>query len=228
MVPKIARKDRRNRPHGNLPARSLRLAAVLGIGMLAVPGTAPAQNRIDPAPAVRVVESRDPASGQVARWVVENPTPAEVLRIQVELARAGFDPRIRSGVLDGPTRRALSSFQTARGIVICGCLTYETIVALGIRPQVVGYDGRESYPGVGYGSYSQVIVVAPGFFHPHRRHTIPGVVVGHEPAIGAGRLDRRPPPVSVGVRGMRPLPPPRSRPGGSIRSGDRPPRPIPR
>lgn len=237
MVLKIAKKDRRNSPHGNLPCRFLRLAAALGLGVLAVPGAAPAQNRIDPAPAVRVVESRDPASGQVARWVVENPTPAEVLRIQVELARAGFDPRIRSGVLDGPTRQALSSFQTARGIVICGCLTYETIVALGIRPHVVdfassgtggGYDGRESYPGVGYGSYSQVIVVAPGFFHPHRRHSIPGVVVGHEPAIGAGRLDRRPPPVSVGVRGIRPLPPPRSRTGGSIRSGDRPPRPIPR
>lgn len=239
MVRGIARKDRRNCPHGNLPSRSLRLAATLGLGVLAIPGTAPAQNRIDPAPAVRVVESRDPVSGQVARWVVENPTPAEVLRIQVELARAGFDPRIRSGVLDGPTRRALSSFQTARGIVICGCLTYETIVALGIRPQVVdfassgtggGYDGyaREGYPGVGYDSYSQVIVVGPGFFHPHRRHTIPGVVVGHEPAIGAGRLDRRPPPVSVGVRGIRPLPPPRLRPGGSIRSGARPPRPIPR
>ncbi|CAN5336163.1 hypothetical protein BH18GEM1_BH18GEM1_19840 [soil metagenome] len=238
MVLWIAREDKPGCSHGNnVVIRSLGPAVALALVALGAPSTAPAQDRIDPAPAVRVVQYRDGATGETARWVTENPTPAEILRIQVELARAGYDPRVRSGALDGATRQALSGFQTARGIVICGCLTYETIVALGIRPQVVDFVSTgtrgDDYAGVTYDSYSQVIV-APGFFHRdpfhrhHRRFPIPGVVVGHEPAVGAGRLDRRPQPVSVGVREMRPVPPARSRPGGSIRSGSRPQRPIPR
>lgn len=218
-----------------------------GTLIVATSGPARAQNRIDPAPTIRVVESA--YAGDVARWVVEDPTPAEVLRVQVELARAGFDPGIRSGVLDGPTRAALSRFQTARGIVICGCLTYDTVVALGIRPQIVAFVQAEvepdqvlyGYPGysAGYSTESQVIVVIPsGKFFSHRRHhrfPFPGVVVGHEPAVGAGQLDRRPPPVSVGVREITPSP--NRRPGSGIRMGPqrrspggppRPPRPAPR
>lgn len=223
------------------PLARLALACAL---IASVPELSGAQNRIDPAPAIRVVESA--YAGDVARWVVEDPTPAEVLRVQVELARAGFDPGVRTGVLDGPTRAALSRFQTARGIVICGCLTYDTVVALGIRPQIVAFVQAEVEPdqvmygdpgySAGYSTDSQVIVVIPsGRFFPHRRHhhfPFPGVVVGHEPAVGAGQLDLRPPPVSVGVREI--TRPPIRRPGSGIRMGPqppggppRPPRPIP-
>lgn len=240
MMHRVTDEYRRNRRAG-------RLAGVVTVAVLAAAPAARAQDRIDPAPTVRVVQSADPVTGEIARWVVENPAPAEILRVQVELARAGYDPAVRSGQLDGATRRALSDFQTARGLMICGCLTYETIVALGIRPQVSdlvsGGAGGSSGAGVGssavaydaYDRYGQVIVIVPGSSH-RRRHHAPGVVVGHEPAVGAGQLDQRPAPVSVGVREIR-RPPPRQRTGGAIRLGPgtprapqspRPPRPIPR
>ena len=215
-----------------------------GIATLMMVNPAAAQDRIEPSATVRVFETVDPVSGRLARWAVSQPAPAEVLRIQVELARAGFDPGVRSGLIDAPTRQALLDFQTARGLVICGCLSYETILALGIRPEIVPAD-EDRYaddvrepgyaPDVGearYAGRSEVIVVVPGFFHhgfKHKHRHLPGVVVGHEPAVGAGQIQRRS-PISVGVREIRPAPPP----GGAIRmrphspiGRSRPPRPIP-
>lgn len=228
---------------------TLRRFIMITVGLAAgtfVPATrVGAQNRIDPAPTVRVVETVDGFTGQLVRWAVDDPTPAEILRVQVELAAAGFDPGVRSGVIDAPTRQALLDFQTARGLVICGCLSYETILALTIRPEIVAaedivrerdvpYGGaRRRDVGDRYAGGRDVVVVVP-FFHLPRKHPgrhLPGVVVGHEPAVGAGELARRRSPISVGVREINPAPRP---PGGGIRmaprsptDGSRPPRPRP-
>jgi len=217
---------------------------------LALPGTAASQDRIGAAPTIRVVERIETGTRRATRFVVEDLTPAEILRLQVELDRAGYDPRSRSGILDERTRRELTRFQSARGLEICGCVTYETIVALGIAPDVVARVEGGSETAWAYDrSYDRtyrrtvpVVIFVPG----HRDHgfTGPGVVVGHEPAVGAGRwahsrdrVGRFPSrPERIDVRPAPPLPPSqpgrrilpgnpgrRSEPGGGTRSA--PPRP---
>lgn len=208
------------RPHFRPAARVL---AVLAAALLAAP--AAAQDRIEPAATLRVVETDNPVTGGIARSMASDPTPAEILRVQVELARAGFDGGTRSGQLDGPTRRALVDFQTVRGLMVCGCLTYETVVALGIRPLVVASADRPPMStgrvehGVTIVDGSAIYVVLPhGRFH-HRRHRSigPGVVVGHEPVLGTP--PRPLPRSSVGVRDPRPRPVAPLQPGSQIRPG---------
>jgi len=124
-----------------------------------------AQDAIRPANQIRVVQALDRRTGRTVRDVVANPSPAEVLRVQVELGRSGYDPGVRSGVVDEPTRRALRRFQIDRGLTICGCLTYETIVSLGIRSRVVGHGDGELASGAhasGVHARDRVHVVVPG------------------------------------------------------------------
>jgi hypothetical protein len=211
--------------------------AVMVVGWSMTPAVVDAQGRLEPAETVRVLELVEGTTGGVVRTIVEDLAPAEILRIQTALARAGYDPRSRSGELDPATRRALISFQTARGLEICGCVTYETVVALGIPPEVVARIEGGVAPAVGYGVSSSTVIVdrtlpfvivVPGHVGRHRHGFFlgPGVVVGHEPAVGAGQLFRR--RISSRdhrfrddhrVRDARPLPPP-SRPGSRIRTGD--------
>ncbi|MEJ2152546.1 MAG: hypothetical protein P8Y29_06280, partial [Gemmatimonadota bacterium] len=124
----------------------MRTGSALGLGVvlmsLTVPAMAPAQDVIEPASSVRVIETRSRFSGRLVRQVVDILEPAEVLRVQVELGRAGFDPKFRNGVINTSTRRALRRFQIARGLGICSCVSYETVIALGIRPQLLA--GAES------------------------------------------------------------------------------------
>ncbi len=173
---------------------------------LAVPAPAPAQDTIEPASSVRVVEARNRVSGQVVRQVVENLEPAEVLRVQVELGRAGFDPRFRNGVVNTSMRRALRRFQVARGLRICSCVSYETVIALGIRPQLLL--GGDSAVVLGHRRDDGFVVVVPG----HRRHHsvkhrhFSGVVVGHEPVLGAGQVAEIFPRSSVAQREQRTAP----------------------
>lgn len=215
------------------PTRTLAVAVSL-VALTVTPSGA--QDRIDPAAAIRVVETDNPVTGELARSVVPDATPAEILRVQVELAKIGHDPGVRSGQLDGPTRRALVNFQTARGLMVCGCLTYETIIALGIRPQVVAtvdVASRSPYTvverhGVTVIDGGAIFLGFPNARFAHRRHRVtgPAVVVGHEPVFGT----RPRPPVhrsSVGIRDPRPRPTVQPRVGAPIQSGVRGPRPLP-
>ncbi len=221
-------------------------ALVAGLLLLASPMSA--QDRIGPASSLRVIELVDASGSRLERSIMEPMLPAEVLRLQVALARAGFDPGVRSGVVDVETETALRQFQLARGLEACGCPSYETVLALGVPVQVVGRaqirratgvhaaDGSPVYVLDGDGFGSGFLLHDGFFFHSrkHRRFFGSGVVVGGEPALGAGQVRRALPRSSVGVREIvRPAPSGR---GGTIRpavpgtgdGGSRPPRPRPR
>lgn len=147
-----------------------------------------AQDAIRPADEIRVVQTLDRRTGRTVRDVVAHPSPAEVLRVQVELGRSGYDPGLRSGVIDEPTRRALRRFQIARGFTICGCLTYETILALGIRFRVVDHD--DGAHGSGVHARNRVHVVVPGPPVHARSHL--GSRTGHgRHGVRAGGHDHR-------------------------------------
>ncbi len=221
--------------------RALLLGAL--VSWVALPGSdARAQNvAIEPAETIRVVERADRWSREVRREVVEELLPAEVLAIQVELAEAGFDPGVRNGLLGPATRSALRSFQVDRGLSTCGCVSYETVVALGIVPDVVG--SGSAYARRGHDQ--RVIVVVPDRRHRRSHRSGAAVVVGaggrtgvyagHAPAVGArraGHADRRPPrpdPDRVSRPSTsRPRPGERIRGGGSDAFQGRPPSERPR
>lgn len=217
--------------------------------LLASPASA--QDRIGPAQAIRIVELVDASGTRLERTVLEPMTPAEVLRLQVALSRAGYDPGVRSGVVDAETASALRQFQLARGLEACGCPSYETILALGVPVDVVGRAEIRRAAGVRTASGEPVFVLdsgfvaggfLPGFFfhddffkkrrHHHHPFVGSGVVVGGEPALGAGQVQRGIPRSSVGVREIQP--PPRSRSRGATlqpavpgSGSGRPPRPRP-
>lgn len=175
--------------------------------MLVGTAKARAQDVIAPAGEIRVVEFASRITGRLEREVVSPMWPSELLRVQVELAAAGFDPRVRSGALDRPTRRALRRFQIDRALQICGCLTYETIVALAIRPVVTdAYAQSRS---------DHVVVFVTRLKHRHR-----DITVGHEPLKLGDRRDPLKPRSSVGVRTSsttrRPQPGARIRRGGTV------------
>lgn len=202
--------------------RTMRRGSALGLGVvlmsLTVPAMAPAQDVIEPASSVRVIETRNRFSGQLVRQVVDILEPAEVLRVQVELGRVGFDPEFRNGVINISTRRALRRFQIARGLRICSCVSYETVIALGIRLQLLA--GAESAVVYSHRRDDELIVVVPGFAYRHhhgvKHHQPSGVVVGHEPVLGAGRVKEIFPRSSVAQREQRPAPS-RSRTPSKIR-----------
>ncbi len=226
-------------------------AVILTLSLLASPASA--QDRIGPAQAIRVVELVDASGTRLERTVLEPMTPAEVLRLQVALGRSGFDPGVRSGIVDAETATALRQFQLARGLEACGCPSYETILALGVPVDVVGRAEIRRAAGVRTASGEPVYVLdsgflplgfVPGFFlhddffrkrrHHHHPFVGSGVVVGGEPALGAGQLQRGIPRSSVAVREIQP--PPRSRSRGTTLQpagpgahdgGGRPPRPRP-
>jgi hypothetical protein len=202
-------------------AIGLALTAAMPIGGRSQPAVAPTT-------AIRVIEIVDPASGLSARQVADDLTPAEIARVQRALAAAGFVTGRATGTLNPATRVALGRFQAARGLSRCECVSYETIVALGIRPLVVA----AIYAPVQRGYASGAVVVLPGrgVEFGHRSPVVvghgPSVFVGHEPARGSG---------GTGIRPHTEDPrPPRPRPGVS-RSGAgaeiralTPPRPRPR
>lgn len=227
----------------------LRLSALAVLSLL-IARPVPAQDRITPATSIRVVELVDASGTRLERAILEPMLPAEVLRLQVALARSGFDPVVRSGAVDVETEMALRQFQLARGLEACSCPSYETVLALGLPVQVVGRVEMRREPGIRTADGSPVYVLqsgafVPGFFFPDgfffpksKRHRFfgGGVVVGGEPALGAGQVRRGIPRSSVGVREtVRPAPAGR---GGTIRpavpgraggdGGSRPPRPQPR
>jgi peptidoglycan hydrolase-like protein with peptidoglycan-binding domain len=199
--------------------RQIKLAMVVAAVLAICPALAPAQPAVAPSTTIRVIEILDPSTGQRAREVTQDLTSSEISRIQRALASAGFDPGRATGVLNGTTVLALDRFQSSRGLVRCGCVSYETILALGIHPTVVAT--IRAPLARGYGSHVLVLV-------PHGRRSIgvghqpavivghsPSVFVGHDPARGAGELGRQPhfPDRRPHVRDPRP---PRPRPGSAI------------
>ncbi|MGH7541542.1 MAG: peptidoglycan-binding domain-containing protein, partial [Gemmatimonadota bacterium] len=101
---------------------------------------------------IRVVETYDPVSGTTTSSALEPLAARDVLSLQRALARAGMPPGPPDGRLGPRTRAALEAFQRARGLEPCGCLSYETLLALGFEPRVVeivvGAGGERSGPGV--------------------------------------------------------------------------------
>ena len=199
------------------------------------PAIADAQPAVAPSTTIRVIEILDPSTGHRVREVAQDLTQPEISRIQRALASAGFDPGRATGVLSATTLVALDRFQSSRGLIRCGCVSYETILALGIRPDVVATLRAPHTRGYG----SRVLVLAP-----HGRRSVrvghqpavivghgPSVFVGHDPARGAGELGRRRhlPDRRPHVRDPRP---PRPRPESTISGSGAPlrriaPRPQP-
>lgn len=107
-------------------------ALLLTLAGAAVPAdSAPAQD------AVRVVEAVSEASGDRQRYVIRDLDESEIKAVQAALRGEGYIGIGWTGQLDDGTVEGLSRFQHERGLVECGCISYETIVALGLRPQVV-------------------------------------------------------------------------------------------
>ncbi|HET6617974.1 MAG TPA: peptidoglycan-binding domain-containing protein [Gemmatimonadota bacterium] len=164
-----------------------------GCSVLVAPVATPAQPAVAAASSIRVVEIVDPWTGERIRTVAEDLTAPEIARIQRALASAGFDPGRATGRLDSATLLAVGRFQASRGLFWCDCVTYETILALRIRPFLVA-SIRAPIEGLWAGS--DILVLAPdhGFHHGSAvvvGHS-PSVFVGHDPARGAGQVRRHP------------------------------------
>jgi hypothetical protein len=172
------------------------LGYVLTIGLawtLASPGASAAQPAAAPATSVRVIELIDPWTGERVRSVTEDLTAGEISRVQRALASAGFDPGRATGRMNATTALALGRFQSSRGLLRCDCVSYETVLALGIRPVVVA----SITTPLGQGRHGSGVLVFAPTWRPgfgHRAGVIvghsPSVFVGHAPARGAGESKR--------------------------------------
>ncbi len=87
--------------------------------------------------AVRVVETVTEGTGDRRRYVVRDLDEDEIKAVQRALRDQGYVGIGWSGRLDDGTRDGLRRFQERRGLVACACVSYETIVALGLLPEVV-------------------------------------------------------------------------------------------
>jgi hypothetical protein len=177
-------------------------------GVVASPDAALPQPAVAPSTSVRVVELIDPWTAERFRTVAEDLTSGEISRVQHALASAGFDPGRATGRMNATTALALGRFQSSRGLLRCDCVSYETVLALGIRPVVVA---SITAPSGRRARGSGLVVFAPGkkpgFGHGAAvvvGHS-PSVFVGHAPARGAGETSRHPDPPAPG-RPSRPRP----------------------
>jgi len=114
-------------------------------GTAALPAPAGAQD------AVRVVEAVSQTTGDRQRYVVRDLDEAEIKAVQAALRDQGYIGIGWTGRLDDGTVEGLRRFQQERGLVECGCISYETIVALGLRPEVVATVSADPVPAAGDG-----------------------------------------------------------------------------
>jgi hypothetical protein len=127
----------------------------------ALPTTAVAQD------AVRVVEAVSEATGNRQRYVVRDLDEAEIKAVQAALREEGYIGIGWTGRLDDGTVDGLRRFQRERGLVECGCISYETIVALGLRPEVVATFPADPVPVAGGGYVSGYgSSVSSGIYYP--------------------------------------------------------------
>jgi hypothetical protein len=185
------------------------IAAVVAAVALSVPQPAHAQSS-SAAGDIRVVETVDPVSGARYRQAVYDLTKKEIKAVQRALREDGYLGVGWTGQLDHGTVKALNQ---------CGCVTYETVVALGLKPNVQvttvavggtsasahGADGRyrSSY---GAGIYYPVAVPIFVPVDPDDPES-PDGPEGGVPASGLVGAPEYPPPGAV-PPGIRPLPPP--------------------
>jgi hypothetical protein len=173
---------------------------------------------------IRVVETVDPVSGARYRQAVYDLTHKEIKAVQRALREDGHLGVGWTGRLDDGTIKALNELQEERGLYMCGCVSYETIVALGLKPDVLvttvavgatsgsAYGTDDPYRG-GYRSGILYPVAVPIFIPVDPDD--PDAPAGGVPASGAASTPTYPPPGAV-PPGIRPLPPPtRVIPAGS-------------
>ena len=179
---------------------------------------------------VRVVETVDPVSGARYRQAVYDLTKKEIKTVQRALREDGFLGVGWTGQLDHGTVKALNELQEERGLYQCGCVSYESIVALGLKPDVlvttvaVGGTSGSAYGTddryrTGYRSGIYYPIAVPIFVPVYPDD--PDAPEGELPASGVATVPTYPPAGAV-PPGIRPLPPPsRVIPAGS-RSGSVP------
>jgi hypothetical protein len=176
---------------------------------------------------IRVVETVDPVSGQRYRQAVYDLTKKEIKAVQRAMREAGYLGVGWTGQLDHGTVKALTELQEERGLYLCGCVSYETIVALGLKPAVevttvaVGGSSASGYGTDDAYSYGYRAGVYYPILIPIRVPIDPEGTEPEAPAPGAAIVPEFPPsgPVTPGVR---PLPPPtRVIPAGGRTGGSR-------
>ncbi|MCL7960090.1 MAG: hypothetical protein M8861_07860 [marine benthic group bacterium] len=204
------------------------LIATLASGLillLLVPQPLQAQRSSDPG--IRVVETVDPVSGARYRQAVYDLTKKEIKAVQRALREDGHLGVGWTGQLDHGTVKALNELQVERGLYQCGCVSYETIVALGLKPDVqvttvavggtstAAYGADDRYrSGYSSGIYYPIAVPILVPVDPDDPDA-PDEPAGDVPASGAIGAPTYPPPGAV-PPGIRPLPPPtRVMPSGS-------------
>ncbi len=117
--------------------------------------------------AVRVVEAVSETTGDRQRYVVRDLDESEIRGVQAALRDQGYIGIGWTGRLDDGTVEGLRRLQRERGLVECGCISYETIVALGLRPEVVATVSVDPAPAAaggyvsGYGSS-----ISSGIYYP--------------------------------------------------------------
>ncbi len=193
-------------------------ALVAAVLMVLIPEPAGAQSSGSEGE-VRVIETIDPVSGARYRQALYDLTRKEIKTVQRALRESGYLGVGWTGKLDHGTVRALNELQEERGLYQCGCVSYETIVALGLKPDVqattvaVGatsgsaYGSRDPYR---YGYHSGILypVAVPILVQPNPEDPEdPDHPDGGLPASGAGTTPSFP-PTGATPPGVRPLPPP--------------------
>ncbi len=97
---------------------------------------------------VRFTEIFEPASESRVRRAAGVLTPVEIERVQEALGESGHLIHPPSGILDSRTELALSRFQIAADLRACGCISYSTVLALGLRPVITHIIIAESGAGL--------------------------------------------------------------------------------
>ena len=130
-------------------------------GAAALPSSAAAQD------VVRVVEAVSGTTGDRQRYVIRDLDEAEIKAVQAALREHGYIGIGWTGRLDDGTVEGLTRFQRERGLVECGCISYETIVALGLRPEVVATVSADPAPAAGGGYASGYRSgISSGIYYP--------------------------------------------------------------
>jgi hypothetical protein len=196
------------------PDSWLRAGAAAAVAVAIALHAPPHADAQSPSGDIRVVETVDPVSGARFRQAVYDLTKKEIKAVQRAMREDGYLGVGWTGQLDHGTVKALNKLQDDRGLYQCGCVSYETIVALGLKPDVqvttvaVGSTSASAYGTDdryrnGYRSGVYYPIAVPIFVPVD-----PDAPEGELPATGGPvTVPTYPPPGAV-PPGIRPLPPP--------------------